>query len=227
MWAIIKKEVKSYFYSPIGYIFVGLLLAMFSLFFYTDVYYYGSVKFEYMFYSSATVLTFIVPVLTMRIFAEERKTGTEQLLLTAPRSITSIVLGKFIAGAIIVLVAELFTFMYLGIIMQFGTPDISTALTTLFGFLLLGMAYMALGTLASSITENQIVAGVIALATSILLWFLPSIYSGLSTFSLINAFTSCFPAGTISLSSIVLLVSFTVMCLALTVVVLQRRKSIK
>jgi len=227
MWAIIKKEVKSYFYSPIGYIFIGLFLAMYSLFFYTDVYYYGSVNFEYMFYSSATVLTFIVPILTMRIFAEERKTGTEQLLLTAPRSVTSIVLAKFIAGTVIILLSELFTFMYFGILMQFGEPHLSTALTTLLGFLLLGMAYIALGTLASSITENQIIAGVITMATSILLWFLPNIYSGFAPFSPVSAFTSCFPRGTIALPSVVLLVSFTVMCLALTVIVLQRRKSIK
>ena len=81
MGAIIKKEFKTYFLSPVGYVFIGLFLIMFSIFFYTDVYNgIHSVNFEYIFYSGSTVLTFIVPILTMRTFAEERKTGTEQLL---------------------------------------------------------------------------------------------------------------------------------------------------
>ena len=89
MWTIIKKEVKSYFLSPIAYIFIGLFLFMNSIFFYLDVYAIGRVNFEYMFGSLATVLTFAVPILTMRMFAEERKNGTEQILYTSPRSITS------------------------------------------------------------------------------------------------------------------------------------------
>ena len=76
MGAIIKKEFKTYFLSPIGYVFIGLFLIMFSIFFYIDVVSYGSTNFEYIFYSGATILTFIVPVLTMRTFAEERKSGT-------------------------------------------------------------------------------------------------------------------------------------------------------
>ena len=78
MWAILKKEVKSYFLSPVGYIFIGLFLFMASIFFYIDVIGYGSTNFEYMFYSLSTILTFITPILTMRMFAEERKEGTEQ-----------------------------------------------------------------------------------------------------------------------------------------------------
>ena len=79
MWAVIKKEFKSYFYSPIGYVFIGLFLIMFSIFFYTDVFNYQSTNFEYIFYSGATILTFIVPILTMRTMAEERKTGTAEV----------------------------------------------------------------------------------------------------------------------------------------------------
>ena len=96
MFAVIKKEFKSYFYSPVGYVFIGLFLIMFSIFFYVDVFQYQRTNFEYIFYSGATILTFIVPILTMRAIAEERKTGTEQLLLTSPLSITKVVLGKFI-----------------------------------------------------------------------------------------------------------------------------------
>ena len=75
MFAVIKKEFKSYFYSPVGYVFIGLFLIIFSIFFYVDVFQYQRTNFEYIFYSGATILTFIVPILTMRAIAEERKTG--------------------------------------------------------------------------------------------------------------------------------------------------------
>ena len=110
MFAVIKKEFKSYFYSPVGYVFIGLFLIMFSIFFYVDVFQYQRTNFEYIFYSGATILTFIVPILTMRAIAEERKTGTEQLLLTSPLSITKVVLGKFIAATLIVAITEICTF---------------------------------------------------------------------------------------------------------------------
>ena len=127
MWAIVKKEFKSYFLSPVGYVFIGLFLVMFSIFFYTDVFYYQSTNFEYIFYSGATILTFITPILTMRTLAEERKSGTEQLLLTSPISITKIVLGKFISATLIVVITELCTFMYFGILSFFGAPHLTTA----------------------------------------------------------------------------------------------------
>ena len=96
MFAVLKKELKSYFLSPIGYVFIGLFLLMTSVFFYLDILSYGMSKFQNMFYSLATILTFITPILTMRMFSEEKKEGTDQLLFTSPRGITSIVFGKFL-----------------------------------------------------------------------------------------------------------------------------------
>ena len=144
MLAVIKKELKTYFYSPVGYVFIGLFLLMFSIFFYVDVFKYQSANFEYIFYSGATILTFIVPILTMRSIAEERKNGTEQLLLTSPLSITKLVLGKFIAATLIVVITEICTLLYFGILCFFGKPHISTALVTLLGFLLLAMSYLCI-----------------------------------------------------------------------------------
>ena len=137
MFAIIKKELKSYLLSPVGYVFIGLFLLIFSIFFYINIYQYQSVNFENLFYNGSTILTFIVPVLTMRMFSEERKTGTEQLLITSPRSITAIVLGKFFAAAIVMAITELFTLMYFAILSYFGKPSIMVAITTLIGFFLL------------------------------------------------------------------------------------------
>ena len=94
---------------------------------------------------------------------EERKNGTEQLILTSPRSLTSIVLGKFIAAAIIMFITELFTLMYFAILSYFGKPSIVVAASTLLGFFLLSLAYISFGMFASSITENQIVACVVTI----------------------------------------------------------------
>ena len=226
MWAVIKKEFKSYFYSPVGYVFIGLFLLMFSIFFYVDVFKYQSTNFEYIFYSGATILTFIVPVLTMKSIAEERKNGTEQLLLTSPLSITKLVLGKFIAATLIVLITEICTFLYFGILCFFGKPHITTALVTLLGFLLLAMSYISFGIFASSITENQIIAGVITIGFFILTWFLPQFSSIFTNFSLINMFSK-FPEGQIDIADTVMYISFTVLCLLLTVIFMQRRKSVR
>ena len=226
MFAVIKKEFKSYFYSPVGYVFIGLFLIMFSIFFYVDVFQYQSTNFEYIFYSGATILTFLVPILTMRAIAEERKTGTEQLLLTSPLSITKVVLGKFIAATLIVAITEICTFLYFGILCYFGTPHITTALVTLLGFLLLAMSYISFGILASSITENQIIAGVITIGFFILTWFLPQFSSIFTNFSLINMFSK-FPTGQIDIADTVTFVTFTISCILLTIIVMQRRKSVK
>ena len=226
MIAVIKKEIKSYFFSPIGYVFIGLFLMMFSIFFYVDVFNYQSTNFEYIFYSGATILTFIVPILTMRTIAEERKNGTEQLLITSPLSITKIVLGKFIAATLIVIITEICTFMYFAILSFFGKPHISTALITLLGFLLLAMSYISFGILASSITENQIIAGIITIGFFILTWFLPQFNSIFTNFSLINMFSK-FPTGQIDIADTITFVTFTILCLLITIILMQRRKSVR
>ena len=226
MWAVIKKEFKTYFLSPVGYVFIGLFLIMFSIFFYTDVFNYQSTNFEYIFYSGATILTFIIPILTMRTISEERKTGTEQLILTSPLSITKVVLGKFIAATLIVIITEICTFMYFAILCFFGMPHITTALVTLLGFLLLAMSYISFGILASSITENQIIAGVITIGFFILTWFLPQFNTIFTNFSLINLFTK-FPTGQIDIADTVTFIAFTISCLLITVIVMQKRKSFR
>lgn len=230
MFAVLKKEFKSYLLSPIGYIFVGLFLLMFSIFFLITIFQYSVLNFEYLFYNGATILTFIVPVLTMRMFSEERKNGTEQLLLTSPRSITSIVLGKFFAAALVMLITEALTLIYFAILKYFGDPSLIVALTTLGGFFLLSMAYISFGMFASSITENQIIACVLTIGVFIAMWFLPSLNTSLASvfaqFSLINMFDK-FPDGLISISEVVTFITFTILFILLTIIVLQRRKSIK
>lgn len=226
MFAVLKKELKSYFLSPIGYVFIGLFLLMTSVFFYLDILSYGMSKFQNMFYSLATILTFITPILTMRMFSEEKKEGTDQLLFTSPRGITSIVFGKFLAAICVLLITELLTFIYYFILMYFGSPDFVSSIVTLGGFLLLGAAYISFGMFASSITENQVVAAILTIGFFILTWFLPDINEIFSSLSLINMFDK-FSSGQIALSEVVTFVSFTLLFVALTIIVLQRRKSVK
>jgi len=226
MISIIKKELKSYLLSPVGYIFIGLFLLIFSVFFMVTIFTSRVINFEYLFYNGATILTFVTPILTMRMFAEERKNGTEQLLLTSPRGITSIVLGKFLAAGIIILATEIFTFMYFIILNYFGNPSLLVALSTLFGFFLLSLAYISFGMFASSITENQIVASVITIGAFMAIWFLPNLLPILDVFSLITKFEN-FPTGLISVSEIITFVSFAVLFILLTIIILQRRKSVK
>lgn len=228
MWAVIKKEFKSYFCTPIGYVFIGVFLIAFSISFYFSVIGYGNVNFENIFYSLPTilVLAFIIPLLTMRSFAEERKNGTEQLLLTSPISITKIVIGKFIAALAIVVITEFCTFMYFGILCHYGIPKLTTTFATLLGFLLFIMAYIAFGMLSSSITENQIIAGIISIGFFIITWVLPEFNTSLESYSFINMFYK-YTQGQIDIGDTVTFITFTITCLLLTAVVMQRRKSVK
>lgn len=227
MWAIAKKEFKQYFLSPIGYIYIGIFLLTCSLFFYLDLFNYQSAEFASMFGSVATILTFIVPMITMRMFAEERKNGTEQLLLTSPRSVTQIVLGKFIAAAFVVLISTLSTLIYFVILNFFGKPQIGKSLVTILGFSLLAISYVSFGMFASSLTESQVVAAVISIGFFLLSWFLPGMISSLGNYSLMYAFYDSFMQGTISITNLVLLLSFTVMFIIFTIMVIQRRKNVK
>ena len=227
MWAIFKKELKTYFLSPIGYVSVGLFLAIFSLFFFLTTIQYGTVDLGNLYYATARYgLLLIVPILTMRMFAEERKNGTEQLLLTSPRSVTSIVLGKFFAAVAVILITVLSSFMYYIIVSFFGSANIVIALVNMLGFLLLGMAAISFGMLASSITENQIIAAVITIAFLVMPWFLPDINTAFSSIDLMTKFMK-FPYGLISITDVVGLVSFALMCILITILFMKRRKTVK
>ena len=227
MWAVMKKELKSYFLSPIGYVFIGLFLAMFSIIFYITTVYQGAVTYQYVFfYSVMYIVVFIIPLLTMRMFSEERKNGTEQLLITSPRSMVTITLGKFLAAILVIVITEIFTLIYFGIICYFKTPDIPTVLTTMLGFLLLSMAYISLGMFISSLTENQIIAGISTIPIFILTWLAPNISSSLTSVSLIEKFYP-FATGVFPITETISLLSIAVMFVTLTMIIMKRRKLVK
>ena len=227
MWTVFKKEFKSYFLSPIGYIAIGIFMLMYSIFFYLTTITYESVFMGDLYYATARYgLLLIIPLLTMRMFAEERKNGTEQLLLTSPRSVTSIVLGKYFAGVAVILITLILSIIYPVIIGFFGNVNIPTLIVTMFGFLLVAMAAMAIGMLASSITENQIIAAIITIVVLVAPWFLVDISTIFSSIDLIDKFMK-FPSGLISIADVTSLLSITVMCIAITIILIKRRKMVK
>lgn len=227
MWTIFKKELKTYFLSPIGYIAIGIFMLMYSIFFYITTIYYGSVDMGNLYYATARYgLLLMIPLLTMRMFSEERKNGTEQLLLTSPRSVTSIVLGKFFAALAVIFITLIFSIIYSVIVRFFGNINVPRTIVTMFGFLLVAMAAISIGMLASSITENQIVAAIITIVVLVAPWFLVDISSVFSSINLIDKFMS-FPYGLISIADVVSLLSITVMCILLTIVLIKRREAVK
>lgn len=227
MWAVLKKELKTYFFSPIGYVFVGIFLALFSILFYLTTIYQGQTTFQFMFcYAVIYSTVFLIPLLTMRMFAEERKNGTEQLLITSPRSMIAITLGKFFAAVAVILIAELLTFIYFAILCIFKIPDVPTVLTSMLGFLLLSMAYISFGMFISSLTENQVIAGIVTIATFIATWLAPTISTKLTEISLMEKFYP-FATGVFPITETIDLITLTGMFVILTMIVMKRRKLVK
>ena len=227
MLAIFKKEFKSYFLSPIGYVVIGIFLFVFSVFFYLTIFQYGTVDLGALYYYNALYgLMIIVPILTMRMFAEERKTGTEQLILTSPVNMVGVVFGKLLAAVSVIVITLLVSFIYFFIVSYFGTPNLSAVLVHMLGFILISVAALSVGMFASSITENQIIAGIITIAFLIMSLFLQDVNNIFSNIALVNFYQN-FASGVISLSDVVGLVSFAIMFISFTIIVMQRRKLVK
>ena len=227
MLAIFKKEFKSYFLSPIGYVVIGIFLFVFSVFFYLTIFEYRTVDLGALYYYNALYgLMIIVPILTMRMFAEERKTGTEQLILTSPVNMVGVVFGKLLAAVSVIVITLLVSLIYFFIVSYFGTPNLATVLVHMLGFILISLAALSVGMFASSITENQIIAGIITIAFLIMSLFLQDVNNIFSNIALVNFYQN-FASGVISLSDVVGLVSFAIMFISFTIIVMQRRKLVK
>ena len=227
MWAVYKKELKSYFLSPIGYVVTGILLFVFSVFFYLTTISTVSIELGELYYSTAYFGFLItIPILTMRMFAEERKNGTEQLILTSPVSVAGVVFGKLFAAMTVIFVALLISFVYFGILCYFGNPNIIVVLVMMLGFLLVSGAGISIGMFASSITENQIIAGIITIGFLIMSLFVPQLGEEFKMITIMD-FYQKFPSGVISLTEVVSALSFAGMFIAFTIIVMQRRKLVK
>ena len=227
MGAVIKKELKNYFLSPIGYIVIGIFLIAFSAFFYMTTIDRSSIDLTYLFYYTALYgLMFITPLLTMWTFSGERKNGTDQILLTSPVGMLGVVIAKYLSAMILIIIPVLCTFMYFGILCFFEVPNIPIFLTSMLGFILLSCTYISVGVLASSLTESPIISGILTFAAVFAFTWMPYLVKGLSKLSLMDQFIN-FLYGQIDIASVVLFISITIGCILITMIIMQRRKCMK
>ena len=181
--AIAHKELKGYFASPIAYIVLGFFALMFGFFFYSLLLYFNQQSFgggptinvneqliRPVFLNATVIFLFVLPMVTMRTYAEEKRSGTMELLLTAPLTDLQIILGKF-AGAMGLFSAMLaLSLIHVGVVFWRGNPEFWPVVTTYLGMLLMGGCFVSLGLLISSLTRNQIVAGMSTFAVFLMLW---------------------------------------------------------
>jgi len=232
MFAIWKREVQAYFYQPIAYILIGFFFLISSIYFIfgTVASYYAQLN--NLLSSIVFILTFICPILTMRILTEDRKNGTAVLLVTSPVDVYQIVLGKFLASFTVFMVMFASSFIYLAIIYILGgKPEIPRLIGGYIAFLLIGACYVAIGVFASSLTENQIVAAIISFAILLLINIIDPIASFiggfpakvLDMFSLLSRYEAL-NSGIFDITSIIYYLSFTAVFLFLTTRVIDKRR---
>jgi len=166
VFSIFKKELRSYFSSPIGFVFIIFYLLVSNAFFFfvQDFFKQGQVSMRYYFAAMPWVFLFFVPAITMRLWAEEKKMGTVELLLTMPIKEWEVVTGKFLASFAFLVITLAFSFTIPVTLAYLGKPDFGVITGSYMGALFLGSAYLAIGLYISSLTENQVVAFIISLA---------------------------------------------------------------
>ena len=188
------------------------------------------------------IFVFVIPVLTMRLFSEERKSKTDQLLLTAPVEVKDIVFGKFLAASTVLLIGIAASMLFIPIMELYGTPDVTEALVGYLGLLLMGLLFVSLGMFMSSLTESQVISAVSTLAIIFFLWFVGGInlqfselFSGwfswlgafldwLLAFISINERFYDFTLGTLNLVPVFYFVSLTGLFVFLTISVIEKRR---
>jgi ABC-2 type transport system permease protein len=186
--AIARRELQAYFASPIAYIVIGFYALLFGYFFYALLFFFErqsmqmgmgmgptSMNVNQMLISpllmnASVVVLFVLPMITMRTYAEEKRSGTIELLLTSPLTDWQIILGKFVGAMGLYAAMLAVTLLHIGILFAFGNPEWKPIATGYLGLLLMGGCFISVGLLISSLTKNQIVAGMVTFAVFLLLW---------------------------------------------------------
>jgi ABC-2 type transport system permease protein len=191
LYAIFRKETANFFVSPIAYAVIAIFLLVSGFFFWANVSFMSLVSLQAannpmiaerinltdvvirpLVQNMSIVLLFVMPLLTMRLFSEEKKSGTIELLLTYPVTDLAVLFGKFLAAALLLLVMLAGTLPFVVLLFAIGDPDPGTLLSGYLGLLLMGAAFMALGIFISSLTENQIIAATVSFGSALLFWVL-------------------------------------------------------
>ena len=232
MLSIYKRELSAYFSTPIGYIFCAVFLALSgAVFSYTTLFSMTADVTSYFTYM-LVLLVILVPLLTMKLFSEERKQRTEQLLLTAPVSLYGMVAGKFLAAYTLFAGCTLLSFCSFFILYFYADVRTAVLFGNLLALLLLGMAFVAIGIFVSALTENQLAAAVgtvaillvlmlISLLNSVIpVYWLRFVLSSISVFARFQNFTQ----GVFDIAAIFYYLSITAVFLFLTVRIFERRR---
>lgn len=233
-WIIARKELRSFFDSLVAYILLIAFLGFSGFFTWlwgSDIFYHKQASLDIFFSVALWSLFFFIPAITMRQFAEERKSGTIELLLTKSLTDRQLVFGKFLACLLLVVIALAFTLPYYISVARLGPIDHGSTITGYLGLILMSCGYIAIGLLASSLTNNQIVAFLIALLAGVVFQFiLGSIGSGqsgwigslLTDMSVPHHFESM-SRGVIDTKDVIYFLSLTFLGLMLTEIVISKR----
>lgn len=239
--AIAEKELKGYFASPIAYIIIGLFSLLFGYFFYVYLMLFvrqseqmmqfggganvnvNQQMIRYVLLNVSVILLFLMPVITMRTYSEEKRSGTIELLLTSPVTDIQIILGKFLGAMGLYGAMLLVTMLYMSILFFIGNPEWRPLVAGYLGLLLMGGCFISVGLLISSLTKNQIVAGAMTFAVFLMLWVInwmadqagPVARQILTTLSITDHFDD-FARGIIDTKHLVYYVSFITFGLFLT-----------
>ena len=228
---IYKREIRSYFNSPIAYVVIVVFLAILGWFFTSNLFLMNVASMRIVFELVPLIFLFFVPAITMRLLAEEKKSGTLELLTTKPVRDVEIVLGKFLAAWTLLAAALAPTLVYLVTIMSLGKVDLGPVISGYFGLFLTGGVYIALGLLASSLTENQIIAFIVSFLMVFVLFildkilmYIPDALTSTVEFLAIDYHLSNIARGVIDSRNIIYFGSLLGFSLFLATVSLQRRK---
>ena len=234
MFAIYKKELSSYFHSFIGFLFIGVSLFFIGLYYFVYCLLYGYPYFSYVVNSVIIFFMLTVPILTMRILAEERRSKTDQLILTAPVTVGKIVMGKFLALLTILAVPTAISAIYPLILTRFGSVPLGESYLAVLAFFLYGMVCIAIGILVSSLTESQIIAAVLGFMLLFLGYMMSSLCSLISsTGNVLTRILSLYDLstpfammlnGTLDMGAVVYYLSLTALALFLTTQSIQKRR---
>lgn len=232
VWAIFRREVQSYFTSPIAYVVLAFFAFLFGNFFFDYLYNFITIGMQmaqaggnqslnlnqdlirWLFHSTGVVVLFLTPLVTMRSFSEEIRSGTIELLLTSPVTDLQLVLGKFLGAMALYGTMLALTLAHMAILFYFGEPEWQPILVGYLGLLLLGGSFISLGLAFSSLTRNQIVAAFLSFGTFLSLWLLESAESWagdwgyLVTYFSVTKHISEFAKGVIDLRDFVYYASF-------------------
>lgn len=240
MKALLLREIKSFFGSPIGYLVIAIFLIINGLFLWVfngeyNIPNSGFADMTPFFTLAPWIFVFLIPAVTMRSFSDERKQGTLELLLTKPLSVWQITNGKFIGAMLLIWIAILPTFIYVQVISSLGMPegniDMGSTVGSYFGLLFLIAAYSAIGIFTSTLSDNQIVAFILAVFLCFFFYFgfegfatiIPSFSSAISALGMQNHFKSM-SRGVIDTRDTIYFISLTIAFLSFTVYQLKSFK---